>query len=119
MCLTAHVFSVKNRLIKHIDGCPMGGHISVVFSDVYISKMEEDIVALMKPHFYKRYVDDMHIRRKKNQPDSLFEELNSYHPNIKLRLPFSESNKKITKNLIKKLVIFTNNKCQIQHCLEQ
>ena len=33
--------------------------------------MEEDIVALMKLHFYKRYVDDMYIQRKKNEPDSL------------------------------------------------
>ena len=78
------VFSINNRLIKQIDGCPMGGPISVVFSDIYVSKMEEDIVTPMKPHFYKRYVDDTYIRRKKNEPDSLFEKLNSYHPNIKL-----------------------------------
>ena len=80
------VFSVNNRLIKQIDGCPMGGPISVVFSDIYVSKMEEDIVTPMKPHFYKRYVDDTYIRRKKNEPDSLFEKLNSYHPNIKLTI---------------------------------
>ena len=72
--------------MKQIDGCPIGGLISVVFSDIYISKVEEDIVAPMKPHFYKRYVDDTYIRRKKNEPDSLFEKLNSYHPNIKLTI---------------------------------
>ena len=48
--------------------------------------MEEDIVTPMKPHFYKRYVDDTYIRRKKNEPDSLFEKLNSYHPSIKLTI---------------------------------
>ena len=37
----------------------------------------------MKLHFYKKYVDDTYIRRKKNDPDSLFGKLNSYHPNIK------------------------------------
>ena len=47
------VFSVNNKLIKQIDGCPM---------------------------------DDTYIRRKKNEPDSLFEKLNSYHPNIKLTI---------------------------------
>ena len=31
---------------------------------------------------------------------------------IILRLPFSESNGKYTKNLTKKFVIFTNNKCK-------
>ena len=43
-----------------------------------------DNVAPTKSHFYKRYVDDTYIQRKKNEPDSLFEKLNSYHPNIKL-----------------------------------
>ena len=76
------VFSVNRRLIKQTDGCPMGGPICIVFSDIYVSKMEEDIVAPMKPHFYKRYVDDTYIWRKKNEPDILFEKLNSYHPNI-------------------------------------
>ena len=40
----------------------------------------------MKPHFYKRYVDGTYIRRKKNKPDSLFEKLNSYHPNMKFTI---------------------------------
>ena len=65
------VFSVNNGLIKQIDGCTMGGPISVVFPDIYVSKVEEDIVAPMKPHFYKRDTDDTYIRRKKNKPDSL------------------------------------------------
>ena len=64
----------------------MGGPISVVFSDIYVSKMEEDIVTPMKPYFHKRYVDDTYIWRKKNKPDSLFEKLDSYHSNIKLTI---------------------------------
>ena len=79
------VFSVNNRLIKLIDGCLVGSLISVV-SNIYVSKMKENIVTPMKPHFYKRYVGDAYIRRKKNKPGSLFEKLNSYHPNIKLTI---------------------------------
>ena len=80
------VFSVNNRLIKQTDGCPMGGPICVIFSDIYVSRMEEDIVVPLKPHFHKRYVNDTYIRRKKNEPDSLFEKLNSYHPNMKFTI---------------------------------
>ena len=69
-------FSVNNRLIKQIDGCPMGGPISVVFADIKI--------APTKPLFYKRYVDNTYVRRKKNTKDELFEKLNTYHKNIKL-----------------------------------
>ena len=38
------VLSINNRLIKEIDGFPMSGSISVVLSDNYVCKMEEDIV---------------------------------------------------------------------------
>ena len=60
------VFSVNNRLIKRIDGFPMGGPISAVLSDIYVCTMEEDIVVPSKPLFYKRYGDDTYVRRKNN-----------------------------------------------------
>ena len=37
-------FSVNSRLIKQTDGCPVGGPVSVASSDIYMSKMEEDVV---------------------------------------------------------------------------
>ena len=63
----------------------MGGPISVVFADIYMCKMEDDVVAPLKPIFYK-YVDDAYVRRKKNATDELFEKLNTYHDNIKLTI---------------------------------
>ena len=79
-------FSVNNQLIKQIDGCPMGGPISVVFAEIYMYKMEDNVVAPIKPIFYKQYVDDTYIRRKKNTKDELFEKLNTYHDNIKFMI---------------------------------
>ena len=64
----------------------MGGPISAVFSDIYLCKMEENIVIPANLIFYKRYVDDIYIRRKKHDIDKLFIDLNSYHVNIKLTL---------------------------------
>ena len=40
----------------------------------------------MKPIFYRRYVDDIYSRRKKNIEDSLFKALNSCDKNIKLTI---------------------------------
>ena len=77
---------MNSRLIKQIDGCLMGGSVSADFSDIFMSKMEEDVVVPAKPIFYKRYVDDTYIRRKKNVNDELFQNLNCYHTNIKLTL---------------------------------
>ena len=56
------VFSANKRLIKQIDGCPVGGPISVVFSDIYMCKMEDSIVKPLQPIFYKRYVDDTYVK---------------------------------------------------------
>ena len=64
----------------------MGGLISVVFADIFMCKMEDDVVAPIKPIFYKRYVDDIYIRRKKNTKNQFFEKLNTYHGNIKFTI---------------------------------
>ena len=48
--------------------------------------MEEDVVKPLKPIFYKRYVDNTYVKRKRNESDTLFDALNSYHPNIKFTL---------------------------------
>ena len=64
----------------------MVGPISVVFSDIFMCKMELDVVVPAKPTFCKHYVNDMYIRRMKNDVDKLFEELNSYNENITLEV---------------------------------
>ena len=48
----------------------MGGPISVVLSDIYVCKIEENIAAFSKP-FFKGDVDDIYVRRKKNETDKL------------------------------------------------
>ena len=70
-----------------------GGPVSVVFYDIYICKIEEDAVVPAKPIFYKSYIDDTYIHRKKNINDKLFQNLNDYHKNIKLTL--QENPKKV------------------------
>ena len=42
-----------------------GGSVSVASSDIYMSKMEEDVVVPAYPMLYKRYVDDTYIQESK------------------------------------------------------
>ena len=79
-------FQLCFKFYKQVDGCVMGGPLSVTLSDIYMSKMEDDVVEKYQPKFYKRYVDDIINRRKKNQVDLLFNDLNNYHHKIKLTL---------------------------------
>ena len=58
----------------------MGGPLSAMMADIFMVKMENDIVKPMNPLFYKRYVDDIIYRRKIENEDRFLKSLNSYHP---------------------------------------
>ena len=47
----------------------MDGFISVVFIDIYMCKMEDDVLALVKPIFYKHYFDDTQEERKEEKQE--------------------------------------------------
>ena len=64
----------------------MGGPISIVFADVFICKMELDVVVPATTIFYKSYVDDTYVWKKKNDVDMLFKKLYFHNENIKLTL---------------------------------
>ena len=87
---TESTFIFNGKYYKQTDGCTMGGPLSVIFSDIFMTKMEKEaLLPPLKPTFYKRFVDDIITRRKLNAPDKLLEFLNSYHPNIKLTCEIS------------------------------
>ena len=77
-------FLANGSLIRSVYGCPMGGPVSVIFSNIFCVKMEFDIVKPLKPKLYKCNVNDIYIKWIKNQPDKLFKKLGNYHLNIKL-----------------------------------
>ena len=46
---------------------------------IYMTKTEKEVVNPFKPNFYKRFVDDIINRKRKDQPDQLFKKLNNNH----------------------------------------
>ena len=70
----------------------MGGPLSVIFSDIFMTKLEDDVVRPLKPIFYKRCVDNTFNRRKKNNPDHLFNAINEYHKRIKYAIGQNPTN---------------------------
>ncbi|KAL9977773.1 hypothetical protein ACROYT_G015213 [Oculina patagonica] len=76
------VFSFNDKLYKQIDGCGMGNPLSPVLANIFMAKLEADVVRPFNPPFYDRYVDDCFSKKKKGEPDALLERLNRYHPNI-------------------------------------
>ena len=61
----------------------MGGPLLGTFADIFMIKLERNVVIPRNPPLYRRYVDDSYNRRKKRIPDELLQALNSYHRNIR------------------------------------
>ena len=86
------VLSMNDKLVKQIEGCPMGGAISVIMSGIHMKRMETDCVAPLNQKLYKRYVDDKRTKRMKNTwNDKLFANTNSHHKNIKITVETNQS----------------------------
>ena len=80
---TENTFILNSKFYKQIDGCSMGGPLSVILSDICMTKMEEEVVKPTNPSFYKRFVDDIISKKEKYQPNFPFENLNKHCSNIK------------------------------------
>ena len=79
----------------------------MIISDIFMTKLEKQVVAPDKPDFYKRYVDDVIRRRKKNQPDILLRKMMSFHRKIKFTVEVSPE-----KFLDTKLILKNDGKCE-------
>ena len=55
-------------MIGQVDGCPIGGPISVVLSNRFCGKMEFDIVNPLTLKLYKCFVDDFYRKHIENEP---------------------------------------------------
>ena len=76
---TECTYTFHHKFHKLIDVCNMGGMFSVTYSNIYMIKMESEILIPQKPLFYCCYIDDIYNRRKKFKHDESFEKLNNYH----------------------------------------
>ena len=72
----------NDSFYRQIDGCTMGGPLSVIMSNIFMTKLELAVVVPMKPNFYKRFIDDVLTRRKINTPDLLLQKMMAYHTKI-------------------------------------
>ena len=75
-------FLADGRFMIQVEGYPVGGLISVVFSNKFCVKMKPDVVRPSKPNSYKCYVD-IDSKWIKNQREKCFKKLNNYHLDIK------------------------------------
>ena len=56
---TENTFMLNSNFYKQIDSCTIDGSLSVIFSDIYMTKTEGEVDELTNSRFYKRSVDDI------------------------------------------------------------
>ena len=47
-------FMLNSKFYKQVDGCSMGGPLSVIYSVIYITKIERKVFEPTQPHFCKK-----------------------------------------------------------------
>ena len=72
---TENTFMLNSKFYKQVDGCSMGGPLSVIFSNTYMTKTDRKVVELTNPQFYKKFVDDIINKPYKGQPNNPFQAL--------------------------------------------
>ena len=97
----------NDNFYEQVDGCTMGGPLSVILSNIFMTMVELQVVKPIQPKFYLRFVDDIINQRKKNSPDLLLEKLNSYHPNIEFTVEVNPA-----QFLDTKIIIDSTGMCQ-------
>ena len=83
-----NLFIFNEQLYKQIDGAPMGGCISPILANFFLSHYEKiwlnKCPPSFKPVYYKRFVDDTFLLFKDASHIDLFKKyINSQHKNIK------------------------------------
>ena len=58
-------FQFNHQLLKQVEGCTMGGPFSVTLAEIHMIRMENDVAIPLKPIFYRRFVNDIINRQKK------------------------------------------------------
>ena len=74
-----NTIQVYVKFYKQIDGSTMGDPLSILFSDIHMTKAKQQIVKSLRPKFYKMFVDDIINIRQKVNLMCAFGKLNNDH----------------------------------------
>lgn len=81
-------FSFDNKFYKQTFGTPMGASISPILAAYVMDDLLDTVLPVLsfKPHFIKKYVDDIILALPGNGIDEIVDTLNSYDPYIQFTI---------------------------------
>jgi hypothetical protein len=99
LCMSQNYFQFDSKYYIQKSGLPMGSPLSPLFSDIFMSTIEDKIMnskfAKLNINFWFRYVDDIlaGFIGTERQLNSFLEYINSLHEKIKFTLEIEKENK--------------------------
>jgi len=95
LILKENSFQFNGRNYLQIHGTAMGMKMVVAFANIFMSKIETQILSktVKKPTVWKRYIDDIFSLwdASKTDIDRFIEQANSHHPTIKFTAEISNT----------------------------
>ncbi|CAF2040575.1 unnamed protein product, partial [Rotaria magnacalcarata] len=86
--LKDNVFAYGKKIYKQTAGGAMGSSLTLTLANIFMSKWQKNIVEEQTKtgEFYGRYIDDIFMTWNRSEEEliKLLDDLNTWHPNIKL-----------------------------------
>jgi hypothetical protein len=88
-------FSFDDVMYRQIDGVAMGSPLGPSLANIFVGYQEQRLFSnIRSPRMYYRYVDDTFvIVRNRDEMETLFQQLNSLHPNLRFTNEVEVDNK--------------------------
>ena len=109
-----NTYIFTSTFYKQIDGCTMGGHLSVIFSDMYMTRTERE-VADYPYRFINSVINNFHKKSDGTDdhiiPPGFFDIPKKV---VLVDVPYCPKNEEFSKCFMKKFDVFTDNKYDIR-----
>jgi len=88
-------FTYENSVYKQVDGCPMGSNLSPILASIILNNLLDKTFEKLKikPKLVVKYVDDLLLVLPNRKINSVLNEMNNYHTNIKFTVEEEKDNK--------------------------
>lgn len=94
LCMEENYFTFRGDYYKQLKGAPMGNPLSPFISEMFMAKLESELVAKkLMPRFWRRYVDDIFAITRRQDLESTLKVLNGLHKNIEFTFEIEKEGK--------------------------
>jgi len=87
LCVDNTYFTWRNQFYLQEEGTAMGSPISPAFCEIFLQKMESDLIQNNRHiKFYVRYVDDVYAVVRARHKSTVLNQLNSFHSEVQFTM---------------------------------